>query len=161
MAVRVIEGPGNPTPIASNAPYVWSADGSALDRWPTNLAPFPPAHFPSTATSSTGETPETIAPGGIAFARLSDSSKTSYNNCPGDVTASSDLSHFVFASEWNVFAPGGQLSAPGSVYDNDTVAGTVAVASKTPAGEDIPASPPTTPATRCRSPPSPATDPTS
>ena len=63
------------------------------------------------------------------------------NYCPGDVTASADLTHFVFASSWNVFAPGGQLSAPGSVYDNDTDAGTVAVASKTPAGDNIPTEP--------------------
>jgi hypothetical protein len=61
--------------------------------------------------------------------------------CPGEVNASSDLSHFVFASEWNVFAPGGRLTTPGSVYDNDTAAGTVAVVSKTPAGDDIPAEP--------------------
>ena len=63
------------------------------------------------------------------------------SDCPGDVTASSDLSHFVFATEWNLFAPGGQLSPPGSVYDNNTAADTVAVASKTPAGDDIPEEP--------------------
>ena len=62
-------------------------------------------------------------------------------DCPGDVTASSDLTHFVFATEWNVFAPGGQLSAPGSVYDNNTATGAVTTASKTPAGDDIPSEP--------------------
>jgi hypothetical protein len=63
------------------------------------------------------------------------------NVCPGDVTASSDLSHFVFASEWNVFAPGGQLAPPGSVYDNNTVTGTLAIASMLPGGGPIPAEP--------------------
>lgn len=52
------------------------------------------------------------------------------------MTASDDLSHFVFASRWNVFDDDGQglLDAPGSVYDNDTVAGTVKVASIAPGG---------------------------
>jgi hypothetical protein len=63
------------------------------------------------------------------------------SDCPGDVTASADLSHFVFASEWNVFASGGQLTAPGSVYDNGTNANTVVVASKTPAGDNIQSEP--------------------
>ena len=53
---------------------------------------------------------------------------------PLPISATSSSRH-----EWNVFAPGGQLSPPGSVYDNDTHARTVEVASKTAAGEPIPA----------------------
>ncbi len=68
-------------------------------------------------------------------------SAPSRNYCPGDVTASADLSHFVFATEWNVFAPGGKLAPPGSVYDNDIGDSTVKVASKTPRGENIPSEP--------------------
>jgi DNA-binding beta-propeller fold protein YncE len=119
--------------FASNAPYLLSANGSLLDRWPTNLAAVPPGVYPPGANQST-----MTAPGGV---HALDCPPGAPNYCPGDVNASSDLSHFVFAAEWNVFAPGGQLSAPGSVYDNDTAAGTVAVVSKTPAGDDIPAEP--------------------
>ncbi len=97
----------------SDAPYVWSADGSLLDRWPTNLAAVPPGIYPPGAGASV-----TTAPGGEHA--LDCLPAGAPNVCPGDVNASSDLSHFVFASEWNVFAPGGQLTAPGSVYDNDT-----------------------------------------
>ena len=32
-------------PIASNAPYVWSADGKFLDRWPTNLGTVPAGSY--------------------------------------------------------------------------------------------------------------------
>ncbi|MGA8744563.1 MAG: NHL repeat-containing protein [Solirubrobacterales bacterium] len=133
---------GDPNDIASNAPYVWNAEGRLLDRWPTNLATVPAGVKPDT-----GHGPEGVSPGGEHALDCPEVIETGgfhqalYNNCPGDVTASSDLSHFVFASEWNVLAPGGQLSAPGSVYDNNTNSGTVAVASKTPAGDDIPSQP--------------------
>ena len=103
------------------------------------------ATVPAGVNPDTGHGPRRRQPRGRTCPRLPRSHRTGgfhgqplYNNCPGDVTASSDLSHFVFATEWNVFAPGGQLSAPGSVYDNNTDNGTVAVASKTPAGDDIP-----------------------
>ena len=134
---------GDPNDIASNAPYVWSAEGNFLDRWPTNLGTVPTGVNPDTGHGPEGvslggehalDCPEVISTGGFVGQPL-------YNNCPGDVTASSDLSHFVFASEWNVFVPGGQLSAPGSVYDNNTTDGSIAIASKTPAGEDIPQQP--------------------
>ncbi len=142
----------NKTVISSNAPYVWSADGSALDRWPTNLGTVPdgsynglPLYPPGINVELTAP-PLSTAPGGAhALDCPYDGPDLGYtfialipDYCPGDVTASSDLSHFVFATEWNVFAPGGQLGAPGSVYDNNTQAATVAVASKTPAGGNIP-----------------------
>jgi len=88
-----------------------------------------------------------VAPGGTqaldcpAVLRSDVENGTTGSDCPGDVTASADLTHFVFATEWNVFAPGGQLSAPGSVYDNNTTTGAVTVASKTPAGDDVPSEP--------------------
>src|SRR5262249_19805335 len=36
----------NPTPIASNSPYVRDATGKFVDRWPTNLATVPPGSYP-------------------------------------------------------------------------------------------------------------------
>ena len=127
------------TPIASNAPYVWSASGKRLDRWPTNLGSVPPGVNPTLASG--------LSKGGVASLNCTVIHDTAFfndaiaNNCPGEVSASGDLTHFVFSSEWNVFAPGGSLNPPGSVYDNDTTARTVTVVSKTPAGTDIPNEP--------------------
>jgi hypothetical protein len=139
----------NLTPIASNAPYVWSADGEFLDRWPTNLATVPAGQYPpgvdfySHVSVNPGDQPLSEAPGGLGA--LNCPTVGAFfdppNFCPGDVTASADLSHFVFASGWNVFAAGGQLTPPGSVYDNATQAQTVTVASRTPGGANIPSEP--------------------
>jgi hypothetical protein len=144
----------NPTPISSNAPYVFAADGTLLDRWPTDLAAVPDGSYPPDSLIYShgggelpaGEQPAQTAPGGSRALDCADvldhpGGGLIANYCPGDVTASSDLSHFVFATEWNLFAPGGQLNPPGSVYDNNTAADTLAVASKTPAGDAIPEEP--------------------
>ena len=137
----------NRTVIASNAPRVYSASGKYLDRWPTNLASTPGGAYPQNAEffphgggPYPGEEPSYLAPGGGHALNCPTVDTVGFfgpatNFCPGDVSASADLSHFLFASRWNVFAAGGRLSAPGSVYDNDTAAATVTVASKTPAGE--------------------------
>ena len=147
------EGAGeNPTPIASNAPFVWSSEGELLDRWPSNLSTVPDGSYPpgsnvwpTSEYVAPGEQPLSVAPGGIHSldcpAIGNAGSSLDANDCPGEVNASSDLSHFVFSTEWNIFAPGGTLSPPGSAYDNNTATGTVTVASKTPAGEDIPNEP--------------------
>ena len=64
------------------------------------------------------------------------------NYCPGDVTASADLNHFVFATEWNVFAPGGQLTAARlRLRQRHRHDGPSPIASKTPSGDDIPSEP--------------------
>jgi hypothetical protein len=149
----------NRTPIASNAPKVFAADGTYLERWPSNLPTAPDGEYPDFPDESylfphsglpfPGEEPSELAPGGlraldcpVAFRERGGSQPDFYNNfCPGDVTASDNLRHFVFASAWNVFAPGGQLSGPGSVYDNDTQTGEVIVASRTAAGDNIQAEP--------------------
>ncbi len=112
-----------PSVQGSNSPYVWSADGHFLERWPTNLGAVSAGVNPAGVRSL--DCPNVI--GGSFHDAV-------WNDCPGDVTASADLSHFVFASEWNLFAPGGQLAAPGSVYDNNIRANTVQVASKTSSG---------------------------
>ena len=121
-----------------------------LDRWPTNLGTVPAGVYPealnlySYAPDFSEATKLSVAPGGmhaLDCPAIAEGTSLLPRACPGDVTASSDLSHFVFATEWNVFAPGGQLSAPGSVYDNDTRARSVQIASKTPAGGDIPSEP--------------------
>ena len=142
----------NDAPVASNAPYVWTADGASLGRLPTNLGTVPAGQYPPGWDMYTrvdyvqaGDEPLTEAPGGLGALNCpgisTDGNSIAANYCPGDVTASSDLSHFVFASGWNVFAPGGQLRPPGSVYDNDVHDATVTIASKTPGGSDIPSEP--------------------
>jgi hypothetical protein len=134
---------------ASGAPYVFGADGELLDRWPTNLNTVPDGLYPLGLNAYSWDEPESEAqpqfqaPGGahaldcppVLVAQLTP------HLCAGDVNASADLSHFVFATEWNVFAPGGQVSPPGSVYDNDTASRTVEVASRNPAGDAIPPEP--------------------
>jgi len=146
------EGVGsNPTPIASNGPFVWSSEGNLLARWPTGLSTTPAGEYPAGSNIwpqseyiLAGEHPLQTAPGGIHSLdcpAVGESGQLLANDCPGEVSASSDLSHYVFTTEWNVFAPGGQLSAPGSAYDNSTVSGSTTVVSKTAAGAPIPSEP--------------------
>jgi hypothetical protein len=122
----------NPTPTPSEAPYVWSYDGRFIDRWPTDLPTVQPGVNPDAEGG--------VSPGGMHSLDCVAINGTS-NNCPGEVNASADLSHFVFSTEWNVFAEGGRLNPPGSVYDNNTKSSTVTVVSRTPSGEDIPNEP--------------------
>ncbi|MGA8746209.1 MAG: hypothetical protein WB507_10135 [Solirubrobacterales bacterium] len=127
---------------ASNAPYVWSADGRFLERWPTNLSIAPGGHY----LAEEGKAPVPTAGGVHALDCLNvvQGGFRGSNLCPGDVTASSDLSHFVFATEWSTFASEGsegQVTPPGSVYDNNTVTKSVDVASKLAGGAPIPAEP--------------------
>ena len=113
----------DPTPVPSNAPYIYGAEGELRERWPTDLG---------------------AVPGGEHALDCSPVENGGYEmpfNCPGDVTASSSLAHFVFASETHLFAPQGQFSPPGSVYDNNTVGQDVEVASKLQDGEPIPSQP--------------------
>ena len=114
---------GNSNVISSNAPYLYGAEGELRERWPTDLG----------ATSD----------GSHSLDCLTVSGGPSYNDCPGDVTASADLTHFLFASEEHNFATEGEglLSPPGSVYDDDTGTGVVKVASQLPGGEPIPSQP--------------------
>ncbi len=142
----------NRTVISSDAPYVVSAEGTILDRWPTNLNVVPSGSYPPGSHIAhsgkeyveAGEEEVKVAPGGthsLDCPYVAEGNRETADDCSGDVTSSADLSHFVFASEWNEFAPGGLLTAPGSVYDNNTGAQTVTVASKTPSGGDIPGEP--------------------
>ena len=142
----------NKTVISSTAPYVWGADGKALDRWPTNLATVPPGSYNGLPMYTFGpyaenKPPLTTAPGGIHALDCPyapeeyGQERLNADFCSGDVTASSDMVHFVFATEWNEFAPGGRVGAPGSVYDNNTVTGAMAVASKLPSGQNLSSEP--------------------
>ena len=126
----------NHTIIGSDAPYIWNSEGSFLERWPSDLASVPAGVWPREMVLHEGERPSTVAPGGM---QALDCPSPQY--CAGDVTASADFSHFVLSTNWNQFSPEGQLSPPGSVYDNNTAAHTVTVASKLPAGGDIPQQP--------------------
>jgi hypothetical protein len=113
----------NPNSPGSNAPYLWDANGQLLDHLPSNLNTVPSA---VAALQCPYPTHGTIVGAG------------SPPDCSGDVSASADLTHFVFSSNRASFAPGGITGPPGSAYDDDTVDNTVTLISKTAAGADIP-----------------------
>jgi hypothetical protein len=98
--------------FGSMAPYLWGADGTSQGRLPTNLSQIP---------------------GGEV-----DLKEGGFN---GDLMPSPDFSHYFFSSANVVFAPGGQTSGDGSVYDNDLETGSVEVVSKLPNGDPIPQEP--------------------
>jgi hypothetical protein len=56
----------------------------------------------------------------------------------GDSKPSSDYSHYIFSSRNIAFVPGGLVTAPGSVYDNDISDGSVTLVSRTVSGAPIP-----------------------
>ena len=100
-----------------NAPWLYDSDGNRLARLPSNWEDYPNFDLYEHDTHEL------------------DPSK-------GDQAASGDLTHFVFG--WNkepVFAEGGLLTDPGSVYDNDVAAKTTVVASVLPGGGPIPQEP--------------------
>jgi hypothetical protein len=106
----------------SNAPWIFAADGTQLDRFPTNLAATPEGEQALTCEGIGGNSP----------------------HCDSEVAASGDLTHFVFSTRGSAqFDPlePGVTTAPGTVYDNDVVSGSVTIASKTPGGANIPQEP--------------------
>ena len=125
-----IESLENPTPIPSYAPYLFSAAGAFRERLPTNLG------LISGARAALDCPTLEPVPGDVGDAYIN-----TFNVCSSEATASPDLGHFVFSTQRAVFAPEGQLAAPGSVYDNEVASGTVLVASKLPSGSPIPAQP--------------------
>ena len=98
--------------IGSMAPFMWDANGNSLGRLPSNAA------------SISGGL-EDLAEGGFI----------------GELKPSFDFSHFFFSSANVIFAPGGQASGNGSVYDNNLSTGSVTVASKLSNGQPIPHEP--------------------
>ena len=124
----------------------------ALDRWPTNLGAVPAGSYPpgdiyphGALSLSRRSEPADGRPRRRSRARLPGGhtgQSTAASYCPGDVTASADLSHFVFATSWNVFAPGGQLSRARVGLRQRHRPGTVTVASKTPGRGKHPATSP-------------------
>ena len=98
--------------LGSMAPYVWDAEGVGHGRLPTNLADVP-----------NGE---------------ADLRKGGFN---GDLLPSPDFSHLFFSSANVAFAPGGQTSGNGSVYDNKLATGSVEIVSKLQNGDPIPPEP--------------------
>ncbi|MGA8745828.1 MAG: NHL repeat-containing protein [Solirubrobacterales bacterium] len=111
----------------SNAPYVWGADGTLAGRLPTNL--------------------DDIQGAAAAFACPKQESGDVYSLCSGEVTASADLSHFLFSSNKLSFAENettktpGLTEAPGSAYDNDVEADSTKLISILPSGQNIPQDP--------------------
>ena len=102
--------------VVSSAPYVWNADGTFKDRWPTNLEVTDVESYSCN-----------LGPGSSARCQ----------NFWGDMRASADLTKLAFSSRYVAFAPGGLSEAPGSAYVNDTTNGDVTVISKLPNGKDI------------------------
>ena len=88
---------------ASNAPYLWNADGSLIARLPSSLGSIPGA--------------------AAAFECPTGSTTYVYPYCTSDVAASGDLTHLIFSSNQLDFAPGGLTAPPGSAYDNDLKTG--------------------------------------
>ena len=106
----------------SNAPFLWSADGTLQARLPTDLASLPRAEEALRCYRQgllEGNSPE----------------------CSGETTASADLSHLFFSTNKLDFAEGGLTQAPGSAYDNDLASATVKKISVLKDGENIPQDP--------------------
>jgi NHL repeat len=98
--------------LASNAPYLWNAEGGLLGHLPSNLESLP------------GALEALACPG-------------SFPNCSGETTASGDLTHIVFSSNNFSFAEKGLTQAPGSAYDDDLATGKVTLISRLPGGQPI------------------------
>ena len=112
----------------SNAPYLWSAHGDFLDRWPTSVADLPGGEENFACPQDPSIHPY---PTGY-FGNI----PVSYF-CSTYVDASKDLNHFVFSTQSGLFGEGGLSKAPGSAYDNDTANNTLRLVSKLPSGEPI------------------------
>jgi len=106
----------------SNAPYMYNAEGTLIRRLPTD---FPgESNDLESALKCPYATQDTVTP-----------------PCTSEVTASEDLSHFVFSSNTTSFAPGGLAKVPGSAYDNNLATGTLQLISLTASGKNIPQDP--------------------
>jgi hypothetical protein len=106
------------------SPYVYGPKGDYLGRYPTNLQEVPGADNP------------------IEFGLFFELVDSPENGWTGNQLLSGNGKHYVFSTNRYQFAEGGRVerdAGPGSVYDNDTDTGAIAVASKTPSNEDIPA----------------------
>jgi hypothetical protein len=106
----------------SNAPFLWSAEGTLERRLPSNL----------------GELPGALE----ALACPYEGTSRNFGNCSGETTASGDLTHLLFSTRALAFAPGALTQAPGSAYDDDLATGTVRLISTLKdGGEPIPQDP--------------------
>jgi hypothetical protein len=118
----------NTAAIGSNAPYVWNAEGQLLDRWPTSAGDMAGAEENFACPQDKNKVP---------FPTGWTSQVSVAYGCSTHVTASGDLSHFVFATASGLFGQGGISTAPGSAYDNDTANNTLTLISKQANGEPI------------------------
>ena len=122
---------------ASNAPYLWSADGALLAHLPTDFGAVPGALEALKCPYETSGSRYVEEHYAEAVDPI----------CSGETTASGDLTHLVFSSRQLNFAepaaPEGQglTVAPGSAYDDDLATGAVRLISLKPDGEDIPQDP--------------------
>jgi hypothetical protein len=106
---------------ASNAPYLWDADGTLSQHLPTDLDALP------------GAEAALQCPYGGHFSVV--------GQCSGETTASPDLTHLIFSSNQLDFAESGLTEAPGSAYDDDLATGRVSLISKLPDCDPIPQDP--------------------
>jgi hypothetical protein len=113
----------------SNAPYVWDADGSLLDRWPTSVADVPGSveNFDCPQDPSLYPYPPGYGELNIPVSHF----------CSTMVTASKDLSHFIFSTQSGLFGEGGITVAPGSAYDNDVAENSLTLVSRLSNGDPI------------------------
>ena len=103
----------------SNAPYLWNAEGSLVQRLPTDL--------------------QEVSGAVEAFQCPYQARASAVSICSGETLASGDLSHIAFSSNRLSFSGDeGLTEAPGSAYDNDVAKKTVKLISKMPSGENIP-----------------------
>ena len=98
---------------ASNAPYLWNAEGGLLARLPTDLESVPGA-----LEALACPEPDRVTP-----------------VCAGETAASGDLTHFVFSSNNLAFAENGLTQAPGSAYDDNLETQKVTLISKLGTGK--------------------------
>ena len=110
-----------PYAFPSNAPYMFSADGSLRRRLPVE------------GPSAT----EAMASFDCPYLGILDPR----GHCTGDVKPSGDLQHFAFSSRSFEFAEGGLTSAPGSAYDMQLASGAIKLISRLPGGAPIPQDP--------------------
>ena len=110
----------------SNAPYLWSAEGQSLGRWPADLETLSGAkdNFACPQDPNVHPYPP----------KYDDNVPVSYF-CSTEVAGSKDLTHFVFSTQSGLFGQGGITTAPGSAYDEDTETGARTLISVLPVSE--------------------------
>ncbi len=102
---------------ASNAPYLFDAEGGLLAHLPDGLGQTPGA---AEALSCPYPNSQSVVP-----------------HCASELTASPDLNRLFFSSNTAAFTAGGLTEAPGSAYEDNLATGEVSLISTLPNGQPI------------------------